>query len=87
MLTAPSVSTAGSFLTIVFTLTILVTPSARTIVTTAVSPSGIAATASEMAVMSISTMSLPCKTAIPNIAATITIATIPKTFPRSLSLF
>ena len=86
ILTAPKVSTAGSLRTIVFTLTILVTPSANTIVTTAVRPSGTAATASAIAVINISTISLPCKTAIPNIATTITTATIPRTLPRSLSL-
>ena len=46
--TAPNVSTEGSFLTIVFALTIFCTPIARTIVTTAGKPSGIAATASEI---------------------------------------
>ena len=53
-LTAPSVSTDGSFLTIVPALTILVTLKASTMVTTAGSPSGTAATASDMAVISIS---------------------------------
>jgi len=87
MLTAPNVSTAGSLRTMVFTLTIFVTPRANTIVTTAVSPSGTAATAKAMAVINISIMSLPCRTAIPNMATTITTATIPNTFPKSLSLF
>ena len=53
-LTAPSVSTEGSFLTIVCTFTILVTLRARQMVTTAGSPSGTAATARDMAVISIS---------------------------------
>ena len=42
----PSVSTAGSFLTIAFFLDNTCVPSARTIVTIAGNPSGIAATAS-----------------------------------------
>ena len=46
--TAPSVSTLGNFLTIVLTLTILWTPRAKTIVTTAGRPSGTAATANEI---------------------------------------
>ena len=53
-LTAPSVSTEGSLRMIVCTLTILVTDKARQIVTTAGSPSGTAATASEIATRSIS---------------------------------
>ena len=47
-LTAPNVSTEWSLRTIVFALAILWTPIARTIVTTAASPSGIAATASDI---------------------------------------
>ena len=53
-LTAPRVSTEGSFLTMVCTFTILVTLRARQMVTTAGSPSGTAATARDIAVMSIS---------------------------------
>ena len=55
----PSVSTAGSFFTIAFFLTILWTPIAKTIVDTAASPSGIAATASETAVINIESGSFP----------------------------
>ena len=47
----PRVSTAGSFLTMAFFLLILLTPIASTIVTTVASPSGIAATASAIAVL------------------------------------
>ena len=50
----PRVSTAVSFLMIALFLLIFVTPIDRTIVTTAASPSGMAATASEMATMKVS---------------------------------
>ena len=53
-LTEPRVSTLGSRLTIVFTFTIREMLSASTRVTTAGSPSGTAATAREIAVISIS---------------------------------
>ena len=55
----PKVSTAGSFFTMAFFLTILWTPIARTIVDTAASPSGIAATAKETAVINIESGSFP----------------------------
>ena len=57
--TAPNVSTAGSFLTMAFILDILVTPIERTMATIATSPSGIAATARLIAVISISIQFLP----------------------------
>ena len=49
----PKVSTAGNFLTIAFFFTILCTPIARTMVDTATSPSGMAATAKLTAVINI----------------------------------
>ena len=58
-LTDPNVSTAGNFLTMAFFLDILVVPKARTMATIAASPSGMAATANEMAVINISIKSLP----------------------------
>ena len=55
----PKVSTAGSFLTKAFLLSILDTPSARATVTIAASPSGIAATAKDTPSINISPISLP----------------------------
>ena len=52
----PRVSTAVSLLMTAFLCDILVTPIESTIVTTATSPSGIAATASEIASMKVSIM-------------------------------
>ena len=49
----PNVSTAGNLFTIAFFFTIFCTPIAKTIVDTATSPSGIAATAKETAVINI----------------------------------
>ena len=57
----PNVSTAGSFLTIAFCLAILLTPIDKTIVTTAASPSGIAATAKATLVLNDSRISLVTK--------------------------
>ena len=84
--TAPRVSTAGSFLTMAFIFDILVTPIERTIATIATSPSGIAATARLIAVISISIQFLPCKSPITNISPQIAIAMYPNVFP-SLSSF
>ena len=50
----PSVSTAESLRIIAWRLAILVTPSERTMVTTATRPSGMAATASETATIKVS---------------------------------
>ena len=69
-----------------FIFDILVTPIERTIATIATSPSGIAATARLIAVISISIQFLPCKSPMTNISAQITIAIYPNVFP-SLSSF
>ena len=53
MSVAPKVSTAGNFLTIALCLAIACVPSAKIIVTIAGKPSGIAATASEIATKNI----------------------------------
>ena len=55
----PSVSTAVSLRTIAWFLLIRVTPIESRIVTTALSPSGIAATASETAIINVSSTALP----------------------------
>ena len=78
----PNVSTAGNFFTIAFFFTIFCTPIAKTIVDTATSPSGIAATASETAVINILIGSFPCINPIININAHIANAAIPKVFPN-----
>ena len=69
-----------------FIFDILVTPIERTIATIATSPSGIAATARLIAVISISIQFLPCKSPITNINPQIAIAMYPNVFP-SLSSF
>ena len=86
-LTAPSVSTEGSFLTMVCTFTILVTLNARQIVTTAGSPSGTAATARDMAVISISIRFLFCTSAMTKRAAQRSRDRMLSSFPSSPSLF
>ena len=58
-MTEPNVSTLGSFLTMVLTLTILLTPKAKEMVTIAESPSGIAATAKAIDSSNISKVSSP----------------------------
>ena len=63
--------------------TILATPSARTMVTTAGSPSGIAATAREIARSSICNRFLCCITPIKNSPAHNATATMLKIFPKS----
>ena len=83
MLTAPRVSTEGSFLTMVCTLTMRVTLSARQMVTTAGSPSGTAATARDMAVSSISKILRRCRMAMPNRAAQRSRDKMLSTFPKS----
>ena len=82
-LTAPNVSTDGRRRMMVFTLAIRETESARTIVTTAGSPSGTAATAREITVINISPISLSCQTAAPNKTAHSATARRLKTPPRS----
>ena len=62
----PRVSTAGSFLMMALRLTMRCTPRASTMVTTAASPSGIAATARDTAVMKISSSSMPWSSPTPN---------------------
>ena len=83
MPTDPRVSTAGSFLIMVLTLTMRATPRARTMVTTAGRPSGMAATAREMATRSICRMLRCWTTPRRKRAAQRTTATTLNIFPRS----
>ena len=83
----PKVSTAGSFLIIALFLDILVTPIDSIIVTTAGSPSGIAATARPTDVINISLIDIPLNRPIINIARHITRHIIPKLFPIPASFF
>ena len=83
MPTEPRVSTAGSFLIMVLTFTMRATPRARTMVTTAGRPSGMAATAREMATRSICRMFLCWTTPRRKRAAQRTTATMLRIFPRS----
>ena len=78
----PNVSTAGSLFTIAFLLTIFCTPIANTIVDTATNPSGIAATASDTAVINMCIGSFPCNSPITNINAHIANAAYPSVFPN-----
>ena len=71
----------------VFTFTMRVTLRARQMVTTAGSPSGTAATAREMAVISISATFRRWNTAMPNRAAQSSRLRRLSTFPNSPSLF
>ena len=71
----------------VLTLTSRCTPRASTIVTTAGSPSGTAATASEMAVISISTTLRPWIKAMANNATHRAMATTPNSLPKSANRF
>ena len=68
----PSVSTAASLRTMAWRLAMRCMPSARVTVTTAGSPSGMAATARAMAVMAVSTRSSPRARPSANISATTT---------------
>ena len=81
----PKVSTAGSFLTMLFFFAILVTPIDNIIVTIAGKPSGIAATASPTEVINISTGSIFLSIPITNIKAHIHKQAIPRVFPTSPS--
>ena len=83
----PNVSTAGSFLIIVFFFAILVTPIESIIVTIAGNPSGIAATASPTEVINISTGSIFFNNPITNISKQIIKHPIPKLLPTSPSFF
>ena len=86
-LTQPRVSTLGRRLTMVFTFTMRETLKASTMVTTAGRPSGTAATAREMAVISISITSRCWSTATPKRRAHSATETALKSFPRSASRF
>ena len=83
----PRASTADSFFTMAFFFAIFCTPIASTIVTTAVRPSGIAATARLTAVINILNVEKPLKTPIANIVIHIKIAPIPSSLPSLLSFF
>ena len=65
--TQPSVSTAGSRLTIAFFFAIRMTPSAKVTVTTIGRPSGIAATARDTPMVNISSIGRPSIQPIKNI--------------------
>ena len=82
----PSVSTAGIWRTMAFFWAIRFTPMARTMVTTAVSPSGIAATPRLMAIINISRGSTFCSRPMakisPQMAATPRPNTLPVCFRR-----
>ncbi len=66
----PSVSTEASFRTSALFCTMRFAPSVKTTVTTVGSPSGIAATVREIAVLTISIQLMPCSIPIPTMAAT-----------------
>ena len=83
----PSVSTAGSFLIMLFFFAIFVTPIESIIVTMAGNPSGIAATASPTDVINISTGSIFLRSPITKITAQIIKHAIPSVFPTSPSFF
>ena len=83
----PNVSTAGSFLIILFFFAIFVTPIDSIIVTIAGSPSGIAATAKPTEVINISIGSIFFKSPITNINRQIPKHAIPNDFPTSSNFF
>ena len=83
----PNVSTAGIFLTIAFLLTSFFTPIACTIVATAGSPSGIAATASDIAVISIESTDFPVDIPIRNIITHIILARSANVLPKLFNFF
>ncbi len=79
----PRVSTASSLRIMAFFLLILVMPKAKTMVTTAGRPSGIAATAKEIAVMkSAKGLSAFCKRPVTNTKAEMIIILIPSFLPK-----
>ena len=86
-LTHPNVSTLGRRFTMAFAFTIRETESASTIVTMAGSPSGTAATAREIAVISISPTSRFCRIAMPKRSTHKNTDTVPKILPRSANRF
>ena len=83
----PNVSTAGNLFTIAFFLTIFCTPIAKTIVDTAAKPSGIAATASDTAVINIFIGSFPSIIPAINIIIHIAIAAIPNVLLNLFNFF
>jgi hypothetical protein len=86
-LALPSVSTAIICRTIARRSAMWRIPTASTIVTTAGSPSGIAATARETAVKNISSGGVPCTRPITKITAHSSSAPVPSTFPVTSSFF
>ena len=74
----PSVSTAGRRRMIALRLTIRCTPMASTMVTMAGRPSGMADTASETAVMKISSSGMPLERPMPKITAQAASAATPR---------
>ena len=82
----PNVSTLGSFLMSVLFLSILLSPTARLMVTTAGRPSGIAATAKATDMVNISRMSDPIKRPDKNTRAQV-ITVITLSMPPSLASF
>ena len=83
----PSVSTAGRRRMSAFFFTIRCTPMERTIVTMAGSPSGIAETASETAVIKISSTSMPESSPTTKMTAQANSATMPRYLPSCASFF
>ena len=83
----PRVSTAGSFLIMLFLFAILVTPIESIIVTIAGNPSGMAATASPTDVINISTIGIFLKIPIINIRTQIIMHAIARIFPTSPNFF
>ncbi len=81
----PRVSTAGNLLIIAFFFTIRCTPMARTIVTIAGRPSGIAETASATAIMKISMTFMPSIKPIIKMTAHIPRAKSPRYLPSTAS--
>ena len=81
----PRVSTAGRLLIMAFFFTIRWTPMERTMVTIAGSPSGIAETASETAVIKISMAGIPLISPTTKIMAQAASARNPRYFPRTAS--
>ncbi len=77
----PSVSTAGSLLIIAFLLAMRWTPRASTMVTIAVRPSGMAATARLTAVMNMTSGSSPLIRPVMKTRTLSTTATMPSTLP------
>ncbi len=81
----PKVSTAGSFFTMAFRFAMRSTPMERTMVTITGSPSGMADTAKDTAVIKISITGMPPASPIRKMTAQITRAKAPMYFPNSAS--